>query len=375
MYNDYTVLDTHSHLRASLPSAMFFKQLLSSNTALPSPIAPGKTPPPGPFGEGMRDGDFLSAAERHAAYLDARSIDVQILGPHPVDYNGFISPHLFKAWTSYVNDMIFKVCQARPDRWVGACQLPQDAHAHDISHALPELERCVHDYGFAATYVSPDVTGRRDSPGLDDPYWYPLYDLCEQLDLPIIVHGTTGQDPRFRNVPHNYQLAFLSEQYFALQFLRHADVFVKFPRLRVMICHCGGALDRFVKDSPAVTPHPERDLTNNLFFDSCAYDVDFLAAAIHQRTVSQTCFGVEAPGSGGAIRKETGRPGDDLVPIITSHPKLAFLSEQDKIDILHNNPARFCPGLADPVATNGRAKFSAYAPQETLEVAGLKPPT
>jgi len=360
MYKDLKVLDTHSHLRAYIPTAVFLKRLLASNTATPSPIGPGKTAPAGLFGDGMRDEDFIRAAAGHAAYLDDRNIDVQILGPHPVDYNGFMEPHIFKSWTSYVNDMIFKVCQARPDRWVGACQLPQDPHAPDASHMLPELDRCVKEYAFVATYVSPDVTGRRDTPGLDDPYWYPLYERCQELDLPIIVHGTEGLDPRFRRVPQNYQLAFLSEQYFALQFLRHSDVFVKFPRLKIMICHCGGALDRFIKTAHAVTPHPDRDLTNNLYFDSCAYDLDFLAAAIKQRGVSQICFGVEAPGSGAAIRPETGRTSDDLVPMIADHPKLDFLSEEDKRDIFHNNPARFCPALQDPLGTNAKATVSAY---------------
>jgi len=360
MYNGIQVLDVHSHLRATLPTAMFLTRLFAGNTATASPIAPGRQPPPGPFGEGMRDEDFHRAAERHAAYLDERNIDVQILGPHPVDYNGWMEPHIFKSWTSYVNDMIFKVVQAKPYRWVGACQLPQDPHARDSSHMLPELERCIRDYAFVATYVSPDVTGRRDSPGLHEAYWHPLYDYCQQQEIPIIVHGTDGVDPRYRVVPQNYQLAFLSEQYFALQFLRHGDVFDRFPRLKILICHCGGALDRFVKESPAVTPRRDRDLSGNLFFDSCAYDLDFLAAAIKQRGVSQVCFGVEAPGSGGTIREETGKTSDDLVPLIGGHPALSFLSDQDKQDIFHNNPARFCPGLKDPRATNNKAKVRAY---------------
>ena len=43
-----------------------------------------------------------------------------------------------------------------------------------------------------------------------------------------------------------------------------------------------------------------KDLSKNLFFDTCGYDVHFLEAAIKQRGVAQTCFGTEAPGSGGA---------------------------------------------------------------------------
>ena len=54
------------------------------------------------------------------------------------------------------------------------------------------------------------------------------------------------------------------------------------------------------------------------------------------------CFGTEAPGSGAAVRPETGRPGDDLVPVISSFD---FLTEEDKVLIFNENPGRVCAGL------------------------------
>jgi predicted TIM-barrel fold metal-dependent hydrolase len=316
---------------------------MSSNTAMASPIAGGKssTTP------GYTDEEFAGAAERHAKYLDDRNIDIQILGPHPVEVNGWMEPHIFLSWTRYVNDAIFKIVQARPDRWVGACQLPQYANAPDVSNCIEELERCVKEYGFVATYVTPDVTGRRDTPGMHEPYWYPLYEKCQELNIPIIVHGTDGLDPRYRVMNQNYQLAFATEQYLTTQFLRWGDQFQRFPELKIMVCHMGGALDRFIKQSNLL--NPSNDTTKNLFFDSCAYDVDYLTAAIKQRGVAQVCFGVEAPGSGATVRPETGKTSDDMVPIISG---LDFLSEQDKLDIFHNNPARVFPGLAKAAGSN-----------------------
>ncbi len=55
------------------------------------------------------------------------------------------------------------------------------------------------------------------------------------------------------------------------------------------------------------------------------------------------CFGTEAPGSGGAVRPETGKTSDDLVPIISAYP---FLSEEDKIKIFNTNPAKVFPSMA-----------------------------
>jgi predicted TIM-barrel fold metal-dependent hydrolase len=175
---------------------------------------------------------------------------------------------------------------------------------------------------------------------MHEPYWYPLYERCQTLDVPLIIHGTNTLDKRYRIIPQNYQIAFVTEQFGAVQCLSHGDVFDRFPELRIVSCHCGGALNRFIPTDPHLS---QRDLKNNLFFDTCAYDLDFLETAIKQRTVDQVCFGVEAPGSGQTIRPETGRTCDDLVPFISS---LSWLTESDKRAIFHDNPARVCPALA-----------------------------
>jgi hypothetical protein len=90
-------------------------------------------------------------------------------------------------------------------------------------------------------------------------------------------------------------------------------------------------------------PHlSQKDLRANLFYDTCAHDLVFLEAAIKQRGIESMCFGTEAPGSGGALRPETGRPADDLVPVLEG---FGFLSDGDRRAIFHENPVRLVPGL------------------------------
>jgi len=55
-------------------------------------------------------------------------------------------------------------------------------------------------------------------------------------------------------------------------------------------------------------------------------------------------YATEAPGSGGFPRPESGRPHDDLVPVIAEFP---FLSEGDRISIFNTNPALVFPRLAE----------------------------
>jgi predicted TIM-barrel fold metal-dependent hydrolase len=335
VYHNVRVLDVHGHVSVPFAANSFLVLMMGSNTPMDSPIGQDHAGPARVSGE-----EFRAAALGHVKYMDERNIDVQVIGPRPFLMLGWMEPHLLPAWTRYVNDMIHQQCTMFPDRFLGAAMLPQASEAPDLSNCLAELDRCVLEYGFAAAYLSPDPGGRRATPGMHEPYWYPVYARAQELGIPLIVHGTNSLDPRYRVVPHNYQLGFLTEQYLAGQFLSHGDVFDRFPELKVIICHCGGALDRFIPTDPHIA---QKDLSENLFYDTCGYDLIFLEAAIKQRGVPRMLFGTEAPGSGRAVRPETGRTGDDLVPVIGSFD---FLTEEEKIKIFNENPARVVPALA-----------------------------
>ena len=335
MHHGIPVLDVHGHVTVPPAANNHLVSMLGSNTPMPSSV--GK-PAPGPKGVSVEE--YRAAAQTHVDYIDARQIDVQLLGPRPYLQMGWMEPHLTPAWTRFVNDTIHQQVEFFPDRFVGAAQLPIISDAPDSSNCVEEIDRVVNEYGFVAVYASPDASGKRTQPALHEPFWFPVYEKVEELDIPVIVHGTNSLDPRYRDVPKNYQLSFLTEQYLAGQFLGHSDVFERFPKLRVVICHCGGALNRFIPTDPHLA---QKELIQNLFYDSCGYDLVFLEAAIKQRGVGQIVFGTEAPGSGTAVRPDTGRTSDDLVPVIQSFD---FLSEEDKVDIFYNNPLRVVPGLA-----------------------------
>lgn len=338
MFHGRTVLDVHAHVSHPMGGmGMLYMFMQGRNGAIPSPIGTAQA-----SFFGLDDAAFEVSVGGHVAYIDERQIDVQVLGPRPFLMLGGMADHLFPAWTRAVNDAIAKQCSMHPDRFLGACQLPQNVHAPDASHCLDELRRCVDGLGFVGVYLSPDPEGLRNAPGLAERWYDPLYAECETRRLPIIVHGTNCRDPRFQHVPHSYQLGFVAEQYWAGQVLSHSDVFDRFPGLQVIICHCGGALDRWIPTDPHLS---QKDLADNLFYDTCAHDELFLECAIRQRGVHRMVFGTEAPGSGAAPRPghPTSRSGDDLVPVIGSFD---FLTPEQKDSIFHDNPRRLFPAMA-----------------------------
>jgi predicted TIM-barrel fold metal-dependent hydrolase len=299
---------------------------------------------------GLDDEAFAAANKRHAEYMDARNIDVQIIGPRPFMMMGWMGRHLLPRWCEFTNDTIKKQVDNYPNRMLGATMLPQIAEAADLSNCVPEFEKCVKEYGFVGTYLSPDPDGRHNSPGMNTSYWDPVYAKCQEWNVPVFIHGTNCLDPRIGHIPGNYQVGFVVETFLASRILAYGDQFKRFPGLRICIAHGGGALDRFIDSSFHRIPRGA-DTKNNLFFDTCTYDVDYLALNIKQWGVDNVCFGTEAPGSGGAVRQDSdhpskvnvGKTSDDLLPVIDSLPSL---SEEDKIKIVNKNPLKVFPAFA-----------------------------
>jgi predicted TIM-barrel fold metal-dependent hydrolase len=337
------VLDIHGHVSAPAGNgSQFVAGMLASNTANMN-ADPLKNDIPN---LNMNEQTWANSVKRHTDQMDDHNIDAQLIGPRPFLMLGWMPKHLLPSWCHFTNQAIAKQVTVRPDRFLGAAMLPQDPDAADLSGCLPELERTHKELGFKGIYLSPDPSGDRRSPGMNTQYWDPVYKYAESNNLPIIVHGTNCTDPRIGIIPQNYQVGFLWEQFLATQLLMHGDAFERNPGLKVLVCHCGGALDRFIKTDRHLG---QKDRSNNLFFDTNALDLDYLEAAIKQRTPKQTAFGTETPGSGSAIRPETGRQGDDLVPYIGAMP---FLSEEDKKLIFQDNSIKLCPALGE---TTGKA--------------------
>jgi predicted TIM-barrel fold metal-dependent hydrolase len=325
MYNGTKVLDVHGHVSTPPEFFAYAALLLAAN----SPVRALQIP----------DEKLAASTANHLKVLDERNVDVQLVGPRPFAQFLWARPHVQAAWARATNDTIARVSQLHPDRLLGMAHLPQHSEI-DTSNCVAELERCVKELGFVGAYIDPDPGGEQKTPGLHESYWYPLYEAAQRLDVPLMVHPTGTQDRRVEVIPHNYQIASVVEEYIATQLLSRTDVFERFPGLRVIVCHCGGSLDRWIKTDPHLG---QRDLSRNLFFDTCAHDEGFLSAAINQRGVDQMLFGTEAPGSGGALRPETGRPADDLVPVIGGLPGL---SDDDKLKIFNTNAKRVFPQLA-----------------------------
>ncbi len=341
MYNGTMVLDIHGHV-VSPPA---FSALAQRLTILRTPTAE-------PFR--MDDELVEKYCQEHLRYLDDRDIDVQFVSPRPVSMMHWETPTLQRNWCRATNDLLAQQHRLHPDRIWGVAQLPQTVK-RDTSVCIDELERCFTELnGFVGAVVNPDPGGDNQYQGMNDEAWFPLYEKAQELKTPLIVHASISRDPRITIIPHNYQYNFMTEQSLATLLLENSDVFERYPELRVIICHCGGTLSRFIPRAEssgiagggqvgigtrAPAAHvEEHDWSDNLFFDTCSYDQDFLETALKQRGVDQMMFGTEAPGSGtGVLNPDTGKPADDMVPVID---RISFLTADDKRKLFRDTTLR-----------------------------------
>jgi len=218
MYNGTKVLDIHAHVSAPGNGMQVLAALLASNSPIWADPREG-----GLDARGMTEELWVQRVKYHTDLLDDHNIDAQLVGPRPFTMLGWMQPHIMEAWARFTNHMIARQCAMEPTRYVGAAMLPQQPKADDLSHCLAELEYCVKELDFKGVYLSPDPAGDRGSPGMDQPYWDPIYEACQKQGLVIIVHGTNCLDPRIRTIPQNYQIGFVWEQYLATQLLSHGQ--------------------------------------------------------------------------------------------------------------------------------------------------------
>src|SRR5215210_5820568 len=86
----------------------------------------------------------LSLPEERLRDMDRMGVDVQAISVAPPQYFYWAEPEVGAKLCSMINDRLFEIVHAHPDRFVGLGTLP----LQDLDLAMAELERLVDDLGF-----------------------------------------------------------------------------------------------------------------------------------------------------------------------------------------------------------------------------------
>ena len=274
-----------------------------------------------------------------------RGTDLTIFSPRA----GGMGHHIGNAatsqqWSEICNELIHRICTLYPENFVGVCQLPQSPGVPP-KNCIPELERCVKEFGFIGCNLNPDPSGGYwTDPPLTDKWWYPVYEKMVELDVPAMVHVSASCNPNFHFTGAHYINADTTA---FMQFIQ-SDLFKDFPTLKFVIPHGGGAVPyhwgryRGIAQDMGRPPLKEL-LLNNVFFDTCAYHKPGIELLLKVIPADNILFASEMVGAVRGIDPETGQYYDDTKRYVDA---IDFLSAADKEKIFHGNVAKVYPRFA-----------------------------
>jgi predicted TIM-barrel fold metal-dependent hydrolase len=273
--------------------------------------------------------------EGHMEQLDHHGTDVQLISPRPFQMMHSERPAKIVEWLhAAFHDVIHQQTKLHPDRIVGVGSLVQVA-GEPVEIAFPELDRCVKELGFKGCLLNPDPYENSgvEPPGLDNRYWYPLYEKLCELDIPAMIHSASSKSER-----ETYSTHFITEETIAVFNLVNSDVFKDFPNLKIIVPHGGGAVPYQIGRYQASSAHLPKgsqfiDRLRNLYFDSCLYTPEAVELLVKVVGADRVLFGTECPGTGSYQNPALGHAFDHVKPYV----ERLDLSDADKTAIFEGN--------------------------------------
>jgi 5-carboxyvanillate decarboxylase len=178
-----------------------------------------------------------SLGEERLADMDASGIDIAVLSL------GSPGVQLFDAATATTlaadsNDQLAEAITRHPDRFVGLAAFSP----LDTDNAAKELERGVTKLGLRGGILNGHTLGTY----LDDEKYWQVFEAAEALDVPIYLHPNMPSpqmiEPFLNRALDAAIYGFACDTGLHALRLMIAGIFDRFPKLQIILGHCGEAL-------------------------------------------------------------------------------------------------------------------------------------
>jgi 4-oxalmesaconate hydratase len=328
------IIDCHGHYTTAPAQLQRFRdaQLAALDGSAPAPEL-----------DSISDDELRESVENNQLrILRERGGDLMIFSPKASAMEHHVpDPATAVAWARASNDLVARVGDLYPEYFAAVCQLPQTPGG-GMDDVVAELRRCVEERGFVGANLNPDPSGGYwTSPPLTDPYWFPVYEAMVELDVPAMVHVSSSCNPNFHALGAHYLNADTSA---FMQFLE-SDLFDRFPTLRFVIPHGGGAIPyhwgRYRGLAVRMGRPDPSTLLRNVFFDTCVYHqpgIDLLTRVVPTENI---LFASEMLGAVRGADPETGIAWDDTKTYLDA----AGLDEKQRQAVFEDNARRVYPRL------------------------------
>ncbi|SFB86495.1 4-oxalmesaconate hydratase [Nocardioides terrae] len=330
------IIDIHGHYTTA-PA-----QLQAFRTAQLAALASGSdasTVAMTPIGD---DELRASVEDNQLRILKERGGDVMIFSPKASGMEHHVpDAAVATAWARESNDLVHRISALYPTTFAPVAQLPQTPEGN-IDGVVAEIRRTVGELGFVGVNLNPDPSGTWAGLPVTDPSWFPVYEALSELDAPAMIHVSTACNPNFHTLGAHYLNADVSVFVQLLQ----SDLFERFPDLRLLIPHGGGAVPyhwgRFRGLAMRNDWQDPADLWRNVFFDTAVYHqpgIDLLLDVVPKENV---LFASEMLGAVRGADPATGIEWDNTLRYLET----AKLTDEERAKVMTENALKVYPRLA-----------------------------
>jgi predicted TIM-barrel fold metal-dependent hydrolase len=216
-----------------------------------------------------RDRFMDGAIDERLEMMDSLGVHRQVLSM-PNQWVLIAEPELCSVHAKLANDALSEVCQRYPERFRMFASLP----LVDPAAALAELERSVTAHGSLGIIMPTHILGKPlDWDGLE-----PIWAEMERRQLPVFLHPAHPAQPvapeGFPELGMTTALFFMNEDANAITRMVLTGVLERYPDLRVICPHLGGAVPFLLRRLDLHTdpempdgqplPHPPSHYINRL---------------------------------------------------------------------------------------------------------------
>ncbi len=206
-------------------------------------MLPGDPPPGAHHGN---DREIITGVKTAAALqdlgdvrladMDAAGIDMQILSLNQPGCQ-LLEGSAALEMAAESNDRLRLAIDRHPDRFQGFAAIP----TFDPAVGALEFRRAVTELGFCGGVINGHSRGRF----LDDSYFWPIFEVAEELRVPIFLHPSTPHPSAMESYFKGYEELAFAAWGFALDTCSHflrivfAGTFDRFPNLKIILGHLG----------------------------------------------------------------------------------------------------------------------------------------
>ena len=229
--------------------------------------------------------------------MDAKRIDLRVLSLSTP--NVYPWPHQKQIEVCRgINDALYRICRAHPDRFVGFASLP----LIDTEASLTELDRSMNELDMRGIVIGSNIDGVQ----LDHPELEPIWAKFDALRLPVFEHPMfPKQDAGYEGFELPLRVGLIFDTTLSAARLIYSGIFERYPNFPYIMAHSGGALPtvlerldngyRLFPDCRRFISKLPSEYAKALYYDTTAFGEKALCFLLDVVGADHVLFGTDDP--------------------------------------------------------------------------------